>query len=320
MTDAFSLHLAAASHTASTATVPPPSVPFEGSPTRATTRSRLTSGEGRSRRRTGGRSVTASVWVVLSLLAALVPLAYLVSVSLMSQGQISAGSLVPTPPDWGNWSAALTKTGLPRAVLNSVIASLAGAVLTLVFALPAAWAMARHRTGGRSLAGLVLSPWLLPPVVAIVPLFTLLRVLGLNNTLVGLTLVYALANTAVAIWLLEGFVRRLPVELDEAAQLDGAGEWRVLVSVVTPLLTPALVAVGVIVAVLNYNEFLFATFLTQGPDAQTVPVVLSLLLGERVQDFGKIAAASLIGVVPVFAAAVFLQRRLVTGLTAGAVK
>ncbi|WP_243694828.1 carbohydrate ABC transporter permease [Labedella populi] len=254
---------------------------------------------------------------MLSLLAALVPLGYLVSVSLMSQGQISAGSLVPLPPDWGNWSAALTETGLPRAVLNSIVAALGGALLTLAFALPAAWAMARHRTGGRSLAGLVLSPWLLPPIVAIVPLFSLLRVLGLNNTLVGLTLVYALTNTAVAIWLLEGFVRRLPVEVDEAAQLDGAGEWRVLVSVVTPLLTPALIAVGVIVAVLNYNEFLFATFLTQGPDAQTVPVILSLMLGERVQDFGTIAAASLVGVVPVYAAAVFLQHRLVGGLTAG---
>jgi multiple sugar transport system permease protein len=275
---------------------------------------------GSGRRPSVKRSTVAGAWVGASLVAALVPLAYLVSVSLMTQGQISAGSLVPAAPAWGNWAAALTETGLPRAIVNSVIASLGGALLTLAFALPAAWAMARHRTGGRTLAGLVLSPWLLPPIVAIVPVFTLLRVLGLNNTLAGLTLVYALANTAVAIWLLEGFVRRLPVELDEAAQLDGAGEWRVLVSVVTPLLTPGLVAVGVIVAVLNYNEFLFATFLTQGPDAQTVPVILSLMLGERVQDFGKIAAASLIGVVPVFAAAVFLQRRLVAGLTSGALK
>lgn len=271
-------------------------------------------------RRRKKRSWGAAVWVGLSLAAALVPLAYLLSVSLMTQGQVSAGLLVPTSPAWGNWAAAFTESGLPRAIVNSVVASLGGAALTLVFALPAAWAMARHRTGGRTLAGLVLSPWLLPPIVAIVPVFTLLRVLGLNNTLAGLTLVYALTNTAVAIWLLEGFVRRLPVELDEAAQIDGAGEWRVLVSVVTPLLTPALVAVGVIVAVLNYNEFLFATFLTQGPDAQTVPVILSLMLGERVQDFGKIAAASLIGVIPVFAAAVFLQRWLVAGLTAGSLK
>ena len=262
----------------------------------------------------------AGVWVGFSLLAALVPLAYLVSVSLMTQGDVSAGLLVAPTPAWQNWGNALTQSGLVRGVANSLVASIGGAVLTLVFALPAAWAMARYRTGGRTLSSLVLSPWLLPPIVAIVPLFTLMRMLSLNNTLTGLTLVYAFMNVAVAIWLLEGFVRKLPVELDEAAQLDGASEWRVLSSVVTPLLTPALVAVGVIVAVLNYNEFLFATFLTQGPDAQTAPVVLSLMLGERVQDFGKIAAASLIAITPVFAAAIFLQRWLVSGLTHGAVK
>ncbi len=89
---------------------------------------------------------------------------------------------------------------------------------------------------------------------------------------------------------------------------------------VTPLVAPALVAVGIIVAVLNYNEFLLATFLTQSPDAQTLPVVLSLFYGERTPHYGKIAAASLIGVIPVFATAVFLQRWLVGGLTTGAVR
>lgn len=261
----------------------------------------------------------AGVVVGVALLFTLAPLLYLFSVSFMRQGEISAGILWSASPEWGNWADAFSSR-LPRGILNSVVASLGGAVLTLVIALPAAWAMVRYRTGGRTLAATILSPWLLPPIVAVVPLFTLLRVLGLNNTLTGLTIVYALANTAVAVWLLEGFVRRLPIELDEAAQLDGAGAVRVLVSIVVPLLTPGLVAVGVIVAVLNYNEFVLATFLTQGPEAQTVPVVLSLMLGERIQDFGKIAAASIIGVVPVFAAAIFLQRWLVAGLVSGSVK
>lgn len=279
--------------------------------------------EGRTRvprRRPRRGSAGATVFLVIALIGALVPIAYLISVSLMSRGDVAAGILFPSNPQWSNWSTAFSQSNLPQGVANSLITSILGAVLTLVFALPASWAMVRYRTGGRTLAGTILSPWLLPPIVAVIPIFTLLRILGLNNTLAGLTLVYALANTAVAIWLLEGFVRKLPVELDEAAQLDGAGSFRVLFSVVTPLLTPALVAVGVIVAVLNYNEFVLATFLTQGPQAQTVPVVLSLMLGERIQDFGKIAAASLIGVIPVFAAAVFLQRWLVAGLTSGSVK
>lgn len=273
-----------------------------------------------SRSRLRRRSPLATAFLVLALAVTLIPVLYLVSVSLMSRGDVAAGILFPTDPQWGNWATAFLQSNLPRGIVNSLVASLAGAALTLVFALPAAWAMVRYRTGGRTLASTILSPWLLPPIVAVVPIFTLLRILGLNNTLVGLTVVYAFANTAVAVWLLEGFVRKLPAELDEAAQLDGAGPFRVLLSIVTPLLTPGLVAVGVIVAVLNYNEFVLATFLTQGPQAQTVPVVLSLMLGERIQDFGKIAAASLIGVIPVFAAAVFLQRWLVAGLTSGSVR
>lgn len=273
-----------------------------------------------SRSRLRRRSPLATAFLVLALAVTLIPVLYLVSVSLMSRGDVAAGILFPTDPQWGNWATAFLQSNLPRGIVNSLVAALAGAALTLVFALPAAWAMVRYRTGGRTLASTILSPWLLPPIVAVVPIFTLLRILGLNNTLVGLTVVYAFANTAVAVWLLEGFVRKLPAELDEAAQLDGAGPFRVLLSIVTPLLTPGLVAVGVIVAVLNYNEFVLATFLTQGPQAQTVPVVLSLMLGERIQDFGKIAAASLIGVIPVFAAAVFLQRWLVAGLTSGSVR
>jgi len=143
---------------------------------------------------------------------------------------------------------------------------------------------------------------------------------GLNNTLVGLTLVYALVNVPVAVWLLEGFIRRLPVEIEEAARIDGAGTLRMLWSVVVPLLLPSLVAIGIIVAILNYNEFLLATFLTQSVDAQTFPVALSLFYGDRTPHFGKIAAASFIGVIPVFAAAVFFQRWLVGGLTTGAVR
>lgn len=267
-----------------------------------------------------GHAVLRRTVLALALIGTLVPLLYLVSVSLMDRGEVGAGVLVPSSPRWENWVAAWTESTLPSALLNSIVVALGGAFLTLVFALPGAWAIVRFRAGGRALSASILAPWLLPPIVAVVPLFTLLRLLGLNNTVIGLVLVYAFANVAIAIWLLQGFVQKLPIELEEAAAIDGAGTWRTLLTVVTPLLAPGLIAVGIVVAVLNYNEFLFALFLTQGPQSQTVPVALSLMLAERVQDFGKIAAAALIGVIPVFAAAVFLQRGLVSGLTAGAVK
>lgn len=264
-------------------------------------------------------SLLANGWVLLSLAAVLVPLLYLVSISFMTQGQIAAGMLFPAQPEAGNWANAW-HSPIPRAVANSLIAAFAGALLTLAFALPGAWAIARHRTGGKTLSGLVLSPWLLPPIVAIIPLLTLLRVLGLTNTLEGLTLVYALMNVPVAIWLLDGFIRRIPVEIEEAGRIDGANEFQLLLRVVAPMLAPALIAVGVILVILNYNEFLFATFLTQSQDTQTVPVVLAGMLSERVQDFGRIAASSLMAVIPIFAVAVLLQRYLIEGLTTGAVK
>ncbi|WOF22799.1 carbohydrate ABC transporter permease [Microbacterium betulae] len=269
---------------------------------------------------TAGRGIGATVLLAVLLVFFTLPLAYLVSVSLMGRDETGQGLLVSTNPQWSNWSDVVTQSDLLRAIGNSLFAALVGAALTLVLAVPGAWAIVRFRTGGATLAATVTSPWLLPPIVAVVPLFTLLRVLSLNNTLIGLTLVYALINVPVAVWLLEGFVRRLPVEIEEAARLDGAGSFRLLASIVTPLLLPALVAIGIIVAVLNYNEFLLATFLTQSPDSQTLPVVLSLFYGERTPHYGKIAAASVIGVLPLFATAVVLQRHLVGGLAVGAVR
>lgn len=264
-------------------------------------------------------SLLASAWVLGVLVVVLVPLLYLVSISFMTQGQISAGILFPGEPAWQNWANAWDSP-IPRGVINSLAAAFIGAVLSLVLAVPGAWTIARHRTGGKTLSGLILSPWLLPPIVAIIPLLTLLRVLGLSNTLTGLTLVYALMNVPVAIWLLDGFIRRIPVDIEEAGRIDGASELQLLRQIVVPLLAPALIAVGVIIAILNYNEFLFATFLTQSQDSQTVTVLLAGMLSERVQDFGRIAASSLIAVIPIFTVAVLLQRWLIDGLTTGAVK
>lgn len=271
-----------------------------------------------SERRVRPRPVAGTVLFV-ALAVTLVPLAYLFSVSLMGRDETVAGVLWSTDPHWSNWADVIA-TDIPRAILNSVAAAIGGSVLSLALAVPGAWAIVRHHAGGRTLAATLMSPWLLPPIVAVVPLLILLRVLGLNNTLLGLTLVYALVNVPVAVWLLEGFIRRLPVEIEEAARIDGAGSVRMLWSVVVPLLLPSLVAIGIIVAILNYNEFLLATFLTQSVDSQTFPVALSLFYGDRTPHFGKIAAASFLGVVPVFAAAVFFQRWLVGGLTAGAVR
>ena len=276
-------------------------------------------------RRPAGRAVAPGsrlAWatITVALVLTIVPLGYLIAISFMGKDEISDGLLVTLDPKWGNWVEVLTESDLVHSIGNSLLVAVPSALLTLAGSLPAAWAIARYRTGGSTLVGTIMSPWLLPPIVAVVPLLTLLRTLGLNNTLTGLVLIYTLVNIPVAVWILQGFVHRIPIEIEEAAAIDGAGSARTLWHVVLPLAAPGLVAVGVIVAILNYNEFVLATFLTQSPDAQTLPVALSLFYGERTPHFGKIAAASIAGVVPVFVLATLTQRWLVGGLTAGAAK
>lgn len=269
----------------------------------------------------GPRTSWLSVAVVaLALVVTLVPLGYLLSVSLMGRDETVSGILATTDPQWSNYTDVWSGSDIPRSILNSVIAAVVATVMTLAFSLPGAWAIVQFRTGGRTLANLVTSPWLLPPIVAVVPLFLLLTNLGLNDTLVGLILVYALVNVPVGVWLLEGFLRKLPEEIFEAAALDGAGPWRILWRMVVPLMVPALVAVGTIVTILNYNEFLLATYLTQSPESRTAPVTLSLFYGDRTPHFGKIAAASVMIVIPVFTVAAFMQRRMIAGLASGAGK
>lgn len=269
----------------------------------------------------GRRSISPLAVIVLALaiLWVLVPIAYLVSMSFMDRNEVIAGSYLPARLQWENFQSAI-EAGIPQKILNSILVAVGGAILTIVLALPAAWAIARYRTGGKGLGAVVLAPWMLPPIVAVIPLFVLLRFVGLNNTLHGLALVYALVNIPVAIWLLEGFVRRIPKEIEEAARIDGAGDLRTLVRVVAPLVAPGLVAVGIIVAVLNYNEYLLATFIAQRDEVQTLPVALSLFQGDRFAHLGRIAAASVVGVLPVYAVAVLSQRWLVSGLTTGGLK
>lgn len=275
------------------------------------------------RRHAGSRagfrpSVLGRVLSIVGLLGALVPPLYLVSVSLMGRDETVAGVLVPASPRWENYATVLGDSELPLAVGVSALVAVLAALISLAGGLAAAWSIARLGLVSGRWVGVLLSPWLLPPVVAVVPLFLLLRLSGLLNTIPGLVLVYALVNLPVVLWLLLSFVAKVPSELIEAARLDGAGEWRILLSVGLPLLAPALVAVGLIVGLQNYHEFLLATFLTQGPESRTAPVVLSLFYGDRIPHVGRIAAAGVITALPPVLAALLLQRRLVSGLTHGA--
>lgn len=249
----------------------------------------------------------------------LLPLAYLLSVSFKTPDDVLSGRFLPTDPTLANWPAAFGATDLARFIGNSVAAALASAVITMALAVPATYAMVRFGIGGRWLPSFTLGTYMAPPVVALVPLFFLMRQAGLLHSLPGLAIVYGLMNVPVAFWLLAGFVRAVPREIDEAAWIDGAGAWRTMSRIVLPLMAPGLAACFVICAVLAYNEFLFAFFFTTG-SSRTLTIGIALFQGERLVNFGQMAAASVAGLVPVYIVAVVSQRWLVSGLVSGGVK
>ncbi len=248
------------------------------------------------------------------------PILFLFIVSLKGQADIASGTILPTTLFWQNWPDAFASIAIGTYLRNSLLAALLSAALTLAIAIPATHAIVRHELGGKYLPALILGSYMAPPIVALFPLFYLLKLLGLVNTLPGLVLVYAVMNLPVAFWLLSSFVRRLPVELEEAAVVDGAGTLTVLWRIVVPLLVPGIVGTAIICAILAYNEFLLAAFLTRSEATQTLPVGLSLYQGDRQLRYGQMAVASLVGIAPVYVLAVVLQRWLVRGLTAGAIK
>lgn len=257
---------------------------------------------------------------ILSILFFLTPIAYLLSVSFKRKDDVLAGNFLPADPTLANWPDAFAATSLTTFIANSVIVSVLAGVLTIAITLPAAYAMIRLGTGRRFLPQATLASYVAPPVVGLIPFFFLLKTIGLLNTHAGLVLVYGLLNIPVAFWLLGPFLRRVPLEIEEAAALDGASRLRVLVSVVAPMIAPGIAATAIIVVILSFNEFLLASGLTLTDGMRTLTVGISLFQGDRLVNFGQMAAASLAGIVPIYLIALAMQKHLVEGLAHGGVK
>ena len=275
------------------------------------------------RTRTGTR-----VGQYAALLAYLVflafPFLWLVSTAFKSPREL--GSLHPTwiprHPTLDNFRQAFDEQPLLHAAFNSLLAAAGAAVIAVLIATPLAYVMARHRTPlTRAATGWVVVSQAFPLVLVIVPLFLVLKNLRLINSLAGLTLVYVVWALPFALWMLAGYVRAVPAEVEEAAAVDGAGRVRTLVSVVAPLLAPGIAATGLFAFVTAWNEFFFALVLLKTPDRQTLPVVLSHFIGaEGVADLGPLAAAAFLATLPSLVVFAVIQRRITGGMLTGAVK
>ncbi|MFE1839413.1 carbohydrate ABC transporter permease [Streptomyces sviceus] len=273
-------------------------------------------------------STSGRVGQYAALLAYLVflafPFLWLVSTAFKSPREL--GSLHPTwiprDPTLDNFRQAFDEQPLLRAAGNSLLAALAAAVIAVLIATPLAYVMARHRTRlAKAATGWVVVSQAFPLVLVIIPLFLALKNLRLINSLVGLVMVYVVWALPFALWMLVGYVRAVPTELEEAAAVDGAGRLRTLVSVTAPLLAPGIVATALFAFITAWNEFFFALVLLKTADKQTLPVVLTHFIGaEGVADLGPLAAAAFLATLPSLVIFAIIQRRITGGMLTGAVK
>ncbi|MBZ4018346.1 carbohydrate ABC transporter permease [Streptomyces purpurogeneiscleroticus] len=258
------------------------------------------------------------------LLFLLVPFLWLVSTAFKPPRELSSidPTWVPHDPTLANFRAAFDEQPLLSSAANSLLAAAGAALLAVVVATPMAYVLARFRTRlARAATGWVVVSQAFPLVLVIIPLFLLLKALRLVDSLGGLTLVYVVWSLPFALWMLTGYVRAVPAELEEAAAVDGAGRVRTLVSVTAPLLAPGIVATGLFAFITAWNEFFFALVLLKSPENQTMPVVLTHFLGaEGAADLGPLAAAALLATVPSLLLFAVIQRRITGGMLAGAVK
>lgn len=276
-------------------------------------------------RRTGATAGLVARYVVLVLvvLLSIFPLVWLLLTSLRTSDELFAVPvrLLPSTVTLDQYVTVFTEYEMADYVWNSIVVSLATVALVMVLALPCAYVLARFRLPGVKVLITVLLIMRMIPVIALaIPLFAVFSQIGLLDSVLGLVLTHAASKLPVAIWLLMAFIQDLPKEIEESAEIDGAGVVRKLVFVVAPLIGPGLAASAVLTFLFTWNDLLIALTLTSSEAAQTLPVGLTNFVTQFGIDWGPMSAAGVLMVVPTLLFVWFAQGYLVKGLVAGAVR
>jgi len=272
----------------------------------------------------GALAGRAGMWAVLlgALILSVAPGVYMLSLSFMDNPQLFAGRLVPWPPHAENYPRAWVASNIGRLYWNSIYVSTLSMIATIAISALAGYGLGRIRFAGRGLVyGIVLIGLTIPLQIALIPLFMNLRALGLLNTPFALIGPYTGFGLAFGTFIMKGFFEGLPRELEEAARLDGAGEFGIFARVMLPLTRPALATVAIFTFLQNWNEFLFAlTFIAEGR-MRTLPTgIYALLSSEFYGNYPILAASLVLFSVPVLVLYFLFQQQFVEGITAGALK
>lgn len=272
----------------------------------------------RKKHRDPGRYLRLHLPLLLYLLFTLIPFYWMLVFALRPVGETA---LVPWPITFEHFDTVWNGIGFGLFFQNSLIIALGTLVVVTVFALMGGYALARFRFRGQRVFLLaLLCTQFIPGAMLLIPLFVIFKSAGLLNSLTGLVIADTAFQLPLALILMSGFVRNVPVELEEAAMVDGCSRLRAFFAVTLPQLRPALVAVGSFAFIGAWNNFLFALMFASKQDKFTLPVGLSYALGEFNTDFGALAAGGVVAAVPVVLVFAVVQRFLVQGLSAGAVK
>jgi multiple sugar transport system permease protein len=266
------------------------------------------------------------LWAFASVLLsgyALLPVAWIVSLSLKRSGDLNDRRFIPHKISLEHYWALFADQQFPAALWNSLGIAFIAMLLAVLLAMFAAYAIVRLEFPGRRrvLAG-ALSIAMFPPISIIGPLFDLWRSIGLFDTWFGLILPYMTFTLPLAIWTLVAFFREMPWDLEDAARVDGATPFQAFRHIIVPLAAPGVFTAAILVFIFAWNDFLFATSLTSTNKARTVPAAIAFFTGSSQfeQPTGSIAAASVVVTIPIVLFVLFCQRRIVSGLTAGAIK
>jgi multiple sugar transport system permease protein len=256
------------------------------------------------------------------MIVVLGPLIWIYLTAFKSADDIMTGAFIKQvvfTPTLNNFKRLFTAFPFFQSLLNTIIVSVGSTILVMVIALPAAYSFARWNTGGGHLLFATISTRMFPGVVAALPFFILFRNLGLLDKHIGLILLFMYFNVSFATFLLYGFFRDVPMELEQAALIDGYGRFDIFRRVVLPLVLPGIATTSVFCLIWSWNEFLFAFLFTRNV-ARPLTVLISSFWGSIEVQYGPMAAGAAIGILPTLVAAWFMQRYIIRGLTFGAVK
>ncbi|OUS68931.1 sugar ABC transporter permease [Paenibacillus sp. MY03] len=263
------------------------------------------------------------VFLILASIVAVFPLLWIILSSFKTSGEMASNPLAFFPEKWtfDYYKRVMTNLNFGTNIKNSVIVSLLATAITIVISSLAAYGIVRFfPRAGKKMTKLLITTYMFPPILLAVPYSIIIIKIGLVNSFTGLVITYLSFSIPYAIWMLIGFFQTVPLEIEEAAKVDGAGKMRVFLQVVLPVVSPGIVATAIYTFINTWNEFLFALLLINTSAKMPISVALFSLTGSEILDWGEMMAASVIVILPSVVFFMIIQKKIAGGLADGSVK